>query len=266
MSIDFHDPKNTTSYTNRSVDNDWKQLIASRVNLKGIQAADVGCGGGIYSKALIEMGVESVVGVDFSRVMLEGATINAAGHPNLRFQQGNALSTGLDDESVGLVLERALIHHLSSDELVGCMKEANRILKRKGVFIVQDRTPEDCALAGSKEHVRGYIFNKFPRLLAQESSRRHSSDRVLAALRTAGFKQVKEISLWEARKSYDHFTELREDLLQRTGRSILHELTDEELEDLIVYIQQQLAAEGTEALNKPLVEQDRWTLWFARKD
>lgn len=266
MSIDFHDPKNTTSYTNRIVDNDWKRLIASEVDLKGIQAADVGCGGGIYSKALIEMGVESVVGVDFSQVMLEGAMAYASSHPNIRFQQGNALSTGLDDESVGLVLERALIHHLSSDELAGCMKEANRILKRYGVLIVQDRTPEDCALAGSKEHVRGYIFDKFPRLLVQDSGRRHSSDHVLAALRTAGFNQVQEISLWEARKSYHHFAELREDLLLRNGRSILHELSDVELEDLIVYIRQQLTAEGMEALDKPLVEQDPWSLWFARKD
>ncbi|SFK89658.1 Ubiquinone/menaquinone biosynthesis C-methylase UbiE [Paenibacillus sp. 1_12] len=266
MSIDFHDPKNKTSYTERTVDNAWMKLVKSEVRLQSIQAADIGCGGGIYSKALIEMGVGAVVGIDFSQAMLEGAAAYTARHTNIRYQQGKALHTGLDNASVELVLERALIHHLSSDELVGCMKEANRILKSEGVLIVQDRTPEDCAIAGSRKHLRGYIFDKFPRLLPEESGRRYSSNQVLAALRTAGFNQLKEIPLWETRRQYTHFAEFREDLLLRSGRSILHELTDVELEHLIAYIEQQLAVEDLEALNEPLVEQDRWTLWFARKD
>lgn len=40
------------------------------------------------------------------------------------------------------------------------------------------------------------------------------------------------------RRSYTNFNELREDLLSRTGRSILHELSDEELADLVAYIQE----------------------------
>ena len=47
------------------------------------------------------------------------------------------------------------------------------------------------------------------------------------------------------------------DLAARTGRSILHELSDPEIEDLIAYIDERVSTVG------PIVEKDRWTLWSA---
>ena len=63
------------------------------------------------------------------------------------------------------------------------------------------------------------------------------------------------------RRTYTNFDELREDLLSHTGRSILHELSDEELADLVAYIQEQLHGNDEQAI----VEQDRWTIWSAQK-
>lgn len=52
----------------------------------------------------------------------------------------------------------------------------------------------------------------------------------------AGFQNIVEKTIWETRRLYSGFAELAEDLRSRTGRSILHELNDDELEDLIQFI------------------------------
>lgn len=261
MTMNFHDRQNRSMYTGRSADSSWAQLIAEEVQIAGRKAADIGCGGGIYSKALVGLGAASVVGVDFSLAMLEGAAVFCAELPEIRFQQGNALATGLEHEAVEVVLERALIHHLTADELTKCFQEAYRILKPQGTFIVQDRTPEDCLLEGSRDHLRGYLLERFPQLKAKETGRRHGSVQVQQRLKQAGFDEIKSFSLWELRQSYESFASYREDIHQRTGRSILHELTEQELQSLTEYIQKQTGIPDDE----PVQEQDRWTVWLAKK-
>ena len=51
--------------------------------------------------------------------------------------------------------------------------------------------------------------------------------------------------------------QLARDLAGRTGRSILHDLDDKEIEALIAYIEARLPA------SSPIIEKDRWTLWSA---
>jgi hypothetical protein len=62
---------------------------------------------------------------------------------------------------------------------------------------------------------------------------------------------------WEVRKVHDGWQALKQDLTNRIGRSILHDLNDEELAELILYIERRLPADG------PIVEKDRWTIWSA---
>ncbi|WP_028549326.1 class I SAM-dependent methyltransferase [Paenibacillus sp. UNC451MF] len=260
MPLNFHDRNNRSMYTGRTADLGWQQLIEREVNIKGVRAADIGCGGGIYTEALAKLGAASVVGIDFSSAMLEGAAASVH-RSEVTFQQGNALETGLADEAVDLILERALIHHLTESELKDCFHEANRILSKEGTLIVQDRTPEDCLLEGNKEHLRGYLFEQYPQLKEKETGRRHAAERVIQILNQSGFREIEEFPLWEIRQHYDTFTAYRDDLQHRTGRSILHELTDEELNRLTDYIQKQTGFQD----NDPVVEKDRWTIWIAKK-
>lgn len=257
MPINFNDEQNKSTYTGRTADESWKNAIVSLIQPTGLRVVDVGCGGGIYSKAWLDLGATEVIGVDSSPTMISAAEENCTGLTNVSFHVGDATNTGLPDSSVDVVFERALIHHLS--EIRSCLQEAIRILKPGGRLIIQDRTPDDILLPGSQEHIRGYFFECFPRLLEVESGRRRSTQAVLSELNEVGFQNAESFTIWETRKVYPSTNELSEDIRQRKGRSILHELSDSEIESLISFIKAQLTNSGE------IVEKDRWTIWNAIK-
>lgn len=260
--INFHSESNRNSYTTREADQSWCAAIRDIIDVRGKSILDIGCGGGIYSKALAKMGAAQVTGVDFSEEMLLGAADHCEEYDQINFIVGDALTTNLANENVDVILERALIHHINAkDDLKACFAEAYRLLKAGGTFVVQDRTGEDCLLQGSRKHIRGYFFSYFPRLANKEIARRHSSEAVQNALRQVGFQQIEERKLWETRKTYSSVDGLKEDLLSRAGRSILHDLTDGEVEELANHVQRQLA----DSPQKHIIEQDRWTIWSAQK-
>ena len=58
------------------------------------------------------------------------------------------------------------------------------------------------------------------------------------------------------RRRYADREDYLAEIAQRTGRSILHELSDAELEQLVRKLRERLPA-------GPLLERDRWTLWRA---
>lgn len=259
MPMDFQSEDNKYSYSSRDASMEWVEFLKSYVPSSGFQAADIGCGGGIYSMALIELGAAHVNAVDSSKKMLEAARENCIQIGNrIQFVHGEASNTGLQSNSLDVVVERALIHHVS--DLEPCFLEIERILKPNGVVVIQDRTPEDCLLPGSKTHVRGYFFEEAPELIKAETMRRHSSERVHEALRKSGFTKIKEVKLWETRKRYSTLNKLVNDLRKRTGRSILFELTDDRLEKMIHYIERKLQDETD------IMERDRWTCWIAQKN
>ena len=257
MNIDFHAPANRYSYAGREVQPDWVALIRPLVDPAAKRVTDIGCGGGLYSAAWADLGAAEVTGVDFSAEMVRTATEKNRGRTNIVFKQGDALATGLPSGSADIVFERALIHHLTDYD--ACFREAARLLVRGGQAIVQDRTPEDVSLPGSPEHIRGYFFECFPRLLETERARRPTVQAVERALGRAGFGALQTVTVWETRKRYDDFRGFAADLRGRVGRSILHALTDAELNELVDFIGQRLPA------NAPLVEKDRWTIWSGTK-
>ena len=258
MGIDFQSDKNRFTYTTRIADNSWKEVIKDLVPIPKIsKALEIGCGGGIYLKALSDMGIPSVTGLDFSNAILDGAKENCKDYNTIYLDYGNALDTGLEDNRFELLLERALIHHI--EDLKACFKEAYRLLEDDGILIIQDRTPDDCLIKGSSNHIRGYFFELFPRLIEKETNRRHNSQQVIQILKEVGFKEVEEIKFWEVRNVYKNKEQLLTDLGERIGRSILHELDDKELQLLINHIDHSIFIEEN------IVEKDRWTIWKAIK-
>src|SRR5579885_1851402 len=117
MPINFHEKRNRQSYALREADRSWREAIQEMVNVSGLNVLDIGSGGGIYSRALAEMGAAHVTGVDFSQEMLEEARAQSQGYTQVEFVSGNALATGLPGEEYDLIVERALIHHLAQADL-----------------------------------------------------------------------------------------------------------------------------------------------------
>lgn len=255
--MDFHNKENRWSYSTRKADSSWEERIRELCDPSGKSVLDIGCGGGIYTHALAGMGAASVTGVDFSEPLLQAAQEKMEEYTNVHFQLGEAQATHLTSNRYDLILERALIHHLKT--LVPSFEEAHRLLKPGGVTLIQDRTPEDCLLEGSPTHIRGYFFHHFPWLAEKEVSRRHTSEKVIKELEAAGFHGIEAHEFWEVRKIHQTVQEFKEDLLNRTGRSILHELSDDQLKELVEKISHQIGSEG------PIYEKDRWTIWKAVK-
>lgn len=265
LAINFHDRDNAGTYATREADDSWRQAIGRIVDLDGLRVVDLGCGGGIYSTALAQMGSTQVIGVDSSAQMVQDARerAEAAGISAIIFQQGSAEQTGLPDGGADLVLQRALIHHLA--EPSAAFVEAGRILRPGGTLLVQDRTMADVMVPASSQHLRGWFFELFPRLVDVEAARRPSGDEAVDAwLRDAGLTVVGHHRLPERRRTYANLQELHTDLRARTGRSILHELTDGELCRLADEICERVA--DTVSDGEPIHEIDHWTVWQAQKD
>lgn len=230
------------------------------MDVQGRTVADIGCGGGIYSKALADMGAAHITCIDSSEIMLGDAQSKLKAHNNVSFVKGDALQTTIEDQQFDVVLARALIHHIQREDMPTYLAEARRILKPGGILILQDRTPEDCLLAGSQTNIRGYFFARYPRLAQEEIARRYDNGTILSLLKQTGFRLTEKRQLWETRQFYTNFAALQADLFARTGRSILYDLSDAELKDLSEYIRRQLDSE-----NQTIIEQDRWTIWSATR-
>lgn len=254
MPIDFRDPANRRTYSDREADASWREAVTELVDPVGAHVVDIGCGGGTYLRAWHDLGAARVTGIDSSEPMLDAARESHGHLPGLSFRPGEASATGLDAESADVVFERALIHHVP--DLGAVAPEAARILRTHGTLLVQDRTPEDVAQPGSVSHPRGWLFDVHPRLLDVENGRRRTSSQVTAALAAAGFGEISTTTLWEVRRRYPDREDYLAEIAARTGRSILHELSDDELADLVEELRRRLP-------DGPMVEQDRWTLWRA---
>ena len=256
MPIDFRDEANRRSYSGREADASWREAVLRLVDPAGADVVDVGCGGGVYTRAWHELGAGTVTGVDSSTPILDEARAGHGDLPGVTFRDGEATATGLPDACADVVFERALIHHVA--DLGAVAVEAARLLRPSGILLIQDRTPDDVAQPGSVDHPRGFLFEVFPRLLDIENGRRRTGPAVTAALSAAGFGKVDTTELWELRRRYADREDYLAEIAQRTGRSILHELDDAELAQLVEELRKRLPA-------GPLVEQDRWTLWRAER-
>lgn len=254
--INFADPTGARTYSGRAADPSWVQALTDLVDPAGADVVDLGCGGGTYSRALHDLGAHSVTGVDSSAPILEQARTDHGHLAGVRFFRADATSTDLPGASADLVLARALVHHLPDQTALA--REAARLLRSGGSLVIQDRTTDDVTQPAGPHHLRGHLLELAPQLLAVEVGRRPDAHALLRALKNAGLIGATTRTVWETRAHYPDRESYLAEIAMRTGRSLLHHLTDDELDRLVHGLRDRLPDE-------PLVEQDRWTLWAATK-
>ena len=254
MAIDFSAPKNARTYSGREAHDSWAAAMGGLVDPSGCDVVDVGCGGGIYTRGWLTLGAASVTGVDASASILAAAA-DEADDGRATFVLGDASATGLPENCADVVFSRALVHHLQ--DVSAFAAEAVRIARPGGRIIIQDRTMEDVAQPPSAQHIRGYFLDHVPRLAEVERIRRPDAQGMVQALRATGSSRVESHQLWEVRAIHETRDNLLADIRARKGRSILHELDDDELESLIAHLEHELPSSSIQ-------ETDRWTLWTAQ--
>lgn len=64
----------------------WRKTISEMVPIQNISnALDIGCGQGIFSAVLSDMGVDSITGIDISEDILKVAKENCQDYENISF-------------------------------------------------------------------------------------------------------------------------------------------------------------------------------------
>ena len=92
----------------------------------GMRVLDLACGPGFVSAAIAERGAQPV-GLDFSSAMVGLAR---AGHPAVRFEEGDAEALPFADGSFDAVVGNFGIHHVPDP--LWALREAHRVLRPRG--------------------------------------------------------------------------------------------------------------------------------------
>ena len=209
MSINFHDANNKYTYAQRNAHISWRKMIKSITSIQNKRIVDIGCGGGIYTKELALMGAKSVVGIDFSKEILQAAKENCSGFSNISFIHGDAHSTPYPNDTFDIVISRAVIHHLQ--DIPTFLREASRILKKNGVLIVQDRTIEDCTILEALNTFVD-IFLYISETYRNRIKRRPKTTTIQKELQKYFLHVFPTQTQWEVRKIHDSVEALLQDL------------------------------------------------------
>ncbi|MFC5905713.1 class I SAM-dependent methyltransferase [Streptacidiphilus monticola] len=143
--------------------------FAARAAGLGLPVLDAGCGPGHVTAVLAAAGLDAF-GVDLSPRMVQLARER---HPELRYEVGSLLRlAGVPDASIGGVLARYSLIHLTPEQLPAALGEFRRVLAPGGYLFVAGMAGESPVAAYDHKVAPAY---------------RWSLDRILDELAAAGF-------------------------------------------------------------------------------
>lgn len=149
---------------------------------------DLGCGTGTATRAIASrLASAHIMGVDLSPYMVFAAKLKAQSLPNVSFIHANAEQLPFDDNSFDAVTASLLFHETPLDAALRITREAYRVLKPNGTFIVFDGAQGD-ALAKLGGNISSSLF-------LEPFAEQFLSSNVLELMREAGFSKVKSRTL-----------------------------------------------------------------------
>eukprot|EP00037_Helgoeca_nana_P032092 m.412162 g.412162 ORF g.412162 m.412162 type:complete len:294 (-) comp28797_c0_seq1:186-1067(-) len=164
-------------------------LSGTGVPLHEQHLLDEGCGTGNYVSNLIDS-VGAVTMQDFSEGMLGKARTKFMGHPKVKsIDQGDVCAMKYADCTYDACINNQVVQHIETDDtrpsranLRSCCKEAYRVLKPGGTFIISTRSKEP-------EYGDLYWYAALaPKAVAAMSQRVPSREDCRAAMEAAGFE------------------------------------------------------------------------------
>lgn len=208
----------------------WCRRVAERLPTPpGGPIVDVGCGTGIWSRALADAFGVRVVGVEPS----EGMRLHAErthSHPSVEYVAGTADSIPLPDEGATAVWASTTIHQWP--DLDAAARELRRVLEPGGPVLIRSGYP------GRQDEIE--LFHLFPNAMRVAESWPRVG-RVITAFEDAGFTfeaidRVREPTF----DSYDEMLALMP--VMRRSDSALVDLEDEDWEKGLAAIERARAA------------------------
>ena len=114
-----------------------RPVLEQRLRIPGARVVDLGCGTGLVTARLAEMGAAEVVGIDLFEGHVERAQARFA-RPNLSFETGNAAATRFADDSFDVAVNRCVLQAVPDPEAI--VAEMLRIVKPEGrvYFLAED--------------------------------------------------------------------------------------------------------------------------------
>lgn len=151
-----------------------KYKLLSLTNIKGKVVADLGCGTGFVSLALVnEAGI--VFSIDNSSNMLKQLKNNISdkNYKNLYLIKSSLDNLSLFDDSVDVIFINMALHHIKDAKKA--ISEMHRVLKKDGVVIISD------VLEHNGEWAREEMFDEWLGF---------SNEQIINWLEEAGFKNI----------------------------------------------------------------------------
>ena len=102
---------------------------------KGVISMDLGCGTGIFAKAV---GIKNIIGVDISPTMLEIARTRME-----RVYEGNIFDLRLEQNSVDNIITLFVLADYPSEKKLDFLKQVYSCLKQGGRFFFSAYSPDD---------------------------------------------------------------------------------------------------------------------------
>lgn len=134
--IDFFDAHAAADSYDVFAPESSKRLVETCIRLAGLKPgayiADLGCGSGVFTGLLHQLGYKAI-GLDISPKLI---ALGKAKYPNVEFLEGDVEHLPFPDASLDGILLSGLVHHLPNPAL--CASEVFRVLKPDGRFVAFD--------------------------------------------------------------------------------------------------------------------------------
>lgn len=127
-------------------------------------ALDIGCGNGRHMKELAKKSFDDVIGIDFSRRMLQKAKkelmLSKYSLKKFSLIQGDITEIPLEKEVADILVCIATLHHLpTEEERLKCLNEIYRVLKKGKECLISVWSIKHEKFDGKREKIRKNNYN-----------------------------------------------------------------------------------------------------------